>query len=55
MGCSPSRSYMPQHLGVDNQGLIVDDSASRGVKLLSEPNYKEPVENCYGAYRGERR
>ncbi|KRF01915.1 hypothetical protein ASG87_10440 [Frateuria sp. Soil773] len=41
-------------LRVGNQVLTVGDSATHALELLGTPAYKEPLENAYGAYRGER-
>jgi hypothetical protein len=41
-------------LRVGNQVLTVGDSAVRAMELLGKPDFKEPVEDGYGAYRGER-
>jgi hypothetical protein len=39
---------------IGTQVLTVGDSAARAVELLGQPAYREPIENAYGAYRGER-
>lgn len=41
-------------LRVGSQVLTVGDSATHALELLGTPAYKEPVENEYGAHRGER-
>jgi hypothetical protein len=41
-------------LRVGQQVLSVGDTAVRTIDLLGTPVYKEPVENTFGAYRGER-
>ena len=41
-------------LRVGQQVLSVGDTAVRTIDLLGTPAYKEPVENTFGAYRGER-
>ncbi len=39
---------------VGSHVLSVGDSAARVIELLGKPVYKEPVENRFGAYLGER-
>lgn len=39
---------------VGNRVLTVGDSAVFTRSLLGEPSYKEPIEDGYGAWRGER-
>jgi hypothetical protein len=39
---------------VGNQVLTVGDSAVFARSLLGEPQYKEPIEDGFGAFRGER-
>ncbi|MET0330609.1 MAG: DUF2845 domain-containing protein [Dyella sp.] len=39
---------------IGNQVLTVGDSAARAAELLGQPVYREPIEDAYGAYRGER-
>jgi hypothetical protein len=41
-------------LRVGQQVLIVGDTATRTLELLGTPVYREPVENKFGALRGER-
>ncbi|WP_266158210.1 DUF2845 domain-containing protein [Dyella silvatica] len=41
-------------LRIGSQVLTVGDSAVRAIELLGKPDFKEPVEDGYGAYRGER-
>jgi hypothetical protein len=41
-------------LRVGQQVLTVGDTAAHTLDLLGTPAYKEPVENEFGAYRGER-
>jgi hypothetical protein len=43
-----------QTLRVDQQVLTVGDTAAHAVTLLGTPAFKEPVENEFGAYLGER-
>ncbi|HEY8328796.1 MAG TPA: DUF2845 domain-containing protein [Rhodanobacter sp.] len=43
-----------QTLRVGQQVLTVGDTAAHAVALLGTPAYKEPVQNKYGAYLGER-
>ncbi|PWK85904.1 DUF2845 domain-containing protein [Fulvimonas soli] len=54
LGLAAAVAHAGNTLRVDSQVLTVGDSASRVVKLLGQPAYKEPVQNRYGAYRGER-
>lgn len=39
---------------VGQKVLSVGDTATRTIDLLGTPAYKEPVQNVYGAHRGER-
>jgi hypothetical protein len=39
---------------VGQQVLSVGDTAAHALDLLGTPAYKEPVENTFGAFRGER-
>lgn len=39
---------------IGSRVLAVGDSAVTTSGLLGEPQYKEPIENGHGAYRGER-
>lgn len=39
---------------VGSHVLSVGDPVGRVIDLLGQPEYKEPVENRFGAYRGER-
>lgn len=41
-------------LRVGHQVLTVGDSAVHAMELLGTPDFKEPMEDGYGAYRGER-
>ncbi|WP_426701936.1 DUF2845 domain-containing protein [Rhodanobacter sp. Col0626] len=41
-------------LRVGQQVLTVGDTAAHTIDLLGTPSYKEPVENRFGAFRGER-
>lgn len=41
-------------LRVGQQVLTVGDTATHAIDLLGTPVYKEPVQNEYGAYLGER-
>ena len=41
-------------LRVGQQVLSVGDTAAHALDLQGTPAYKEPVENTYGAFRGER-
>ena len=41
-------------LRVGQQVLVVGDTATHVIDLLGTPVFKEPVENKFGAYRGER-
>lgn len=41
-------------LRVGSNVLSVGDSAVRVIELLGEPQYREPVQNTFGAERGER-
>jgi hypothetical protein len=41
-------------LRVGQQVLSVGDTAVHTIDLLGTPAYKEPVENEFGAYQGER-
>lgn len=41
-------------LRVGQQVLSVGDTAAHTIDLLGTPSYKEPVENRFGAHRGER-
>jgi hypothetical protein len=41
-------------LRVEQQVLTVGDTATHAIDLLGTPVYKEPVQNEYGAYLGER-
>ena len=41
-------------LRVGQQVLTVGDTAVHTIDLLGTPAYKEPVENTFGAYQGER-
>lgn len=41
-------------LHVDQQVLSIGDTAVYTIDLLGTPAYKEPVENEFGAYLGER-
>lgn len=41
-------------LRVGSEVLTVGDSAARAMQLLGKPDFKEPVENEFGAYQGER-
>ncbi|MEO8998654.1 MAG: DUF2845 domain-containing protein [Rhodanobacter sp.] len=41
-------------LRVGQQVLSVGDTAVHTLDLLGMPAYKEPVENTFGAYQGER-
>jgi len=41
-------------LRVGQQVLTVGDTAMHTIDLLGTPAYKEPVENKFGAYLGER-
>lgn len=43
-----------QTLRVGQQVLTVGDIAAHAIALLGTPTYKEPVQNKYGAYLGER-
>ena len=49
-----SVAYAAETLRVGSQVLAVGDSAVRAIQLLGEPAFKEPVENTFGATRGER-
>lgn len=39
---------------IGSQVLSVGESASRAIRLLGEPSFKEPIETEYGGYIGER-
>ncbi|WP_266180616.1 DUF2845 domain-containing protein [Dyella humicola] len=41
-------------LRIGSEVLTVGDSAARAMQLLGKPDFKEPVENKFGAYQGER-
>jgi hypothetical protein len=41
-------------LRVGQQVLSVGDTAAHTIDLLGKPAYKEPVQNQYGAFQGER-
>jgi hypothetical protein len=41
-------------LRIGQQLLSVGDTAAYTLNLLGTPAYKEPVENNFGAYKGER-
>ncbi|MFC5582854.1 DUF2845 domain-containing protein [Rhodanobacter terrae] len=41
-------------LRVGHQVLSVGDTAAHAIDLLGTPAYKEPLQNEFGAYRGER-
>ncbi|MFC5743096.1 DUF2845 domain-containing protein [Dyella tabacisoli] len=41
-------------LRIGSKVLTVGDSAVRAIDLLGKPDFKEPLEDEYGAYRGER-
>lgn len=41
-------------LRVGQQVLSVGDTASKVITLLGKPDFKEPVENKFGAYLGAR-
>ena len=41
-------------LRVGQQVLSVGDTASKVITLLGKPDFKEPVQNKFGAYLGER-
>lgn len=41
-------------LRIGQQVLSVGDTAAHAVDLLGTPAYKEPVQNRYGAFLGER-
>ncbi|AGG90528.1 DUF2845 domain-containing protein [Rhodanobacter denitrificans] len=43
-----------QTLRIGQQVLTVGDTAAHAVALLGVPALKEPVENTFGAYLGER-
>ena len=49
-----SAVHASETLRVGSQVLAVGDSAVRAIQLLGDPAYKEPVENTFGAARGER-
>jgi len=51
---SISVAHAAETLRVGSQVLAVGDSAIRAIELLGDPAYKEPVENSFGAARGER-
>lgn len=41
-------------LRVDSHVLVVGDTATRVIELLGKPVYREPINNEYGAWLGER-
>ncbi|MFC4528873.1 DUF2845 domain-containing protein [Dyella halodurans] len=41
-------------LRIGSEVLTVGDSATRAMQLLGKPDFKEPVENQFGAHQGER-
>lgn len=49
-----SLAHAADTLRIGSQVLMVGDSAVRAIQLLGEPAFKEPVENTFGAARGER-
>jgi hypothetical protein len=49
-----SLAHAAETLRVGSQVLATGDSAVRAIQLLGSPPYKEPVENAFGAARGER-
>jgi hypothetical protein len=49
-----SVAHAADTLRVGSQVLAVGDSAVRAIQLMGEPTFKEPVENAFGAARGER-
>jgi hypothetical protein len=51
---SLSVAHAADTLRVGSQVLMVGDSAVRAIQLLGDPAFKEPVENTFGAARGER-
>ncbi|NII11927.1 DUF2845 domain-containing protein [Oleiagrimonas sp. C23AA] len=48
-----SGSFDAQTFRVGSHVLSVGDSVARVVRLLGKPVYKEPIENRFGARRGE--
>lgn len=46
--------FASETLRVGQQVLSVGDTATHAIDLLGTPSYKEPVQNRYGAYLGER-
>lgn len=49
-----SVAHAADTLRVGSQVLVVGDSAVRTAQLLGDPVFKQPVENAFGAARGER-
>ena len=47
-------AFASDTLRVDQQVLSVGDTAVHTIELLGTPVFKEPVDNEFGAYRGER-
>jgi hypothetical protein len=47
-------AFASDTLRVGNQVLTVGDTAVHTIDLLGTPAYKEPLENAFGAYQGER-
>ncbi len=47
-------AHAGQTLRVGQQVLSVGDTATHAIALLGTPTYKEPVQNKFGAYLGER-
>ena len=47
-------AFASHTLRVGQQVLSVGDTAIHTLDLLGAPAYKEPVENMFGAYQGER-
>lgn len=47
-------AFASDTLRVGQQVLTVGDTAMHTIDLLGTPAYKEPVENTFGAYLGER-
>ncbi|HEY0199947.1 MAG TPA: DUF2845 domain-containing protein [Rhodanobacter sp.] len=46
--------FAGETLRVGQKVLTVGDPAAYAIQLLGTPAYKEPIENTYGAFRGER-
>lgn len=52
--CPMQAAVAADTLRVDSRVLVVGDTATHAVELLGEPAYREPINNEFGAWLGER-